>query len=158
MDNNENREKKASVTFSEKEVHIAIDMEKKLFTIVDMLMYMLDKTDTKFTIIIIKAEFDGLYDYLVKTKRDSDILQEIDEKINLYAIVCQDTTVDGGYMFANRMLKTLINENKVHDVTCIALEVRTRRYSVRDIIYKGFQLYINARHKSHLGEIKYHSL
>jgi hypothetical protein len=119
---------------------------------------MLDKTDTKFTIIILKAEFDKLYDYLMGTKRDSDILKSIDKKINLYAIICQDTTVDGGYMFAKRLLKTLIKDKKVHDATCVAVEVRTTRYSVRNIIYKAFQLYITARHKSHLNEIKYHSL
>ena len=158
MAQDDNREKKPSLTFSEKEINIAIDMEEKLTTIVNMLTYMLDKTDTKFTIIILKAEFDGLYDFIIGTKRDSDILQPIDPKINLHAIICQDTTVDGGYMFAQRMLKTLIEEKKVKDATCVALEVRTTRYSVRDIIYKAFQLYVNARHKSHLSEIKYHSL
>ncbi|SHO81426.1 hypothetical protein MNB_SV-15-729 [hydrothermal vent metagenome] len=153
-----NREKEASLTFSEKEINIAIDMKVKLKNIVDMLIYMLDKTDTKFTIIIIKAEYDKLYDFIVGTKRDSDILQPINEKMNLHAIICQDTTVDGGYMFAKRILKTLIKDKKVRDVTCVAVEVRTTRYKVRDIIYKAFELYINARYKSNLGEIKYHSL
>jgi len=154
----DSRSKKNEFTFNEKEVEIAVEMQKELGAEIDMLLYMLDKTQTKFTIIVIKAEYDDLYEYILNTKRDSDILKVIDAKYGIFAIICQDTTVDGGYMFANRVVTTLTNEKEVKDVTCIALEVRTNRYDVRDIVYKAFQLYIHARHKSSLGEIKYHSL
>jgi len=150
--------KNEEFTFNEKEVEIAIEMQKELAPVVDMLLYMLDKTHTKFTIVVIKAQYEGLYQYLLNTKRDTDILKIIDEKYGIFGIVCQDTTVDGGYMFANRLVTTLINEQSIKDVTCVALEVRTNRYDVRDIVYKTFQLYTNARHRSTLGEIKYHSL
>jgi hypothetical protein len=154
----DHRSKKNEFTFNEKEVEIATEMQKELTPVVDMLLYMLDKTQTKFTIIIIKADYDELYQFILNAKRDTDILKVIDHKYNIYSIVCQDTTVDGGYMFANRLVTTLTKDKDVKDITCVALEVRTNRYDVRDVIYKAFQLYINARHKSALGEIKYHSL
>ncbi len=154
----DNRSKKNESTFNEREIDIATKMQKELAPTVDVLSYMLDKTQTKFTIIIIKAEYDELYQYILNTKRDSDILKIIDEKYNIFGIVCQDTTVDGGYMFANRMVTALTQDKDVKDVTCVALEVRTTRYDVRDMIYKAFQLYITARRHSSLGEIKYHSL
>ncbi|MBN2824548.1 MAG: hypothetical protein JXQ76_04430 [Campylobacterales bacterium] len=153
-----NRNTKNESIFNEREIDIAVRMQKELAPTVDVLSYMLDKTQTKFTIIIIKADYEELYQYIVNTKRESDILKIIDQKYNIFGIVCQDTAVDGGYMFANRMLTALIKEKKIKDVSCIALEVRTNRYDVRDIIYKAFQLYITSRRHSSLGEIKYHSL
>ena len=154
----DHRTKKNEFTFNEKEIEIAVEMQKELAPVVDMLLYMLDKTQTKFTIITIKAQYEELYQFILNAKRDSDILKIIDSKYNIFSIVCQDTTVDGGYMFASRLVNTLIKEKDVKDITCVALEVRTNRYDVRDIIYKAFQLYTNARLKSALGEIKYHSL
>jgi len=154
----DHRNKKNEFTFNEREVEIAVEMQRELTPVVDMLLYMLDKTQTKFTVITIKADYDDLYQFILNAKRDTDILKIIDNKFGIYSIVCQDTTVDGGYMLANRLVTTLTKDQDVKDITCVALEVRTNRYDVRDVIYKAFQLYINARHKSSLGEIKYHSL
>jgi len=46
----DNRSKKNESTFNEREIDIATKMQKELAPTVDVLSYMLDKTQTKFTL------------------------------------------------------------------------------------------------------------
>jgi hypothetical protein len=150
--------KRKSIAFNEDEINLALEINEKLTPIVDMLSYMLSVKETKFNIILLTANYDKLEEYLRDNKRDSDILKEINSKQNIYAIVCQETEVDGGYMFAKRLMLNLINDKKITDAYSSTMEIRTTKHQTKEMLYKLFRVFISSKRKDTLGSIVFHSI
>ena len=94
---------------------------------------------------------------LEKEKRDTDILFEIDKEDAVYLMLCQDTKVDGGYRFAERIIRNIVLDNG-SDIYCTELEVRTTRHVVKDVILKLVESYIKTKQENKSGEISFRSL
>jgi len=154
MENN----KRKSIAFNEEEINLALEINEKLTPIVDMLSYLLSVKETKFNIILLTANYDKLEEYLRDNKRGSDVLKEIDSKQNVYAIVCQETEVDGGYMFAKRLMKNLINDKKITNAYSATMEIRTTKHPTKEMLYKLFRVFISSKRKDVLGSIVFHSI
>lgn len=97
----------------------------------------------------------GLHE--AKEKRDTDILFEIDEEASLYAIVCQNTKIDGGYYFADRVLRSMILD-KGEDIYCTELEVRTTVHNIKYVILKLIETFIKSKQDKKQGEIVFKTL
>jgi len=150
--------KRKNIAFNESEINLALNINKKLNPIVDMLSYMLSIKETPFNIILLTANYDNLEEYLRKNKRDSDILKEIDRKQNVFAIICQETEIDGGYMFAKRLMLNLINDKKITSAYSATMEIRTTKHQIKDMLYKLFRVFISSKRKNTVGSIVFHSL
>ncbi len=88
-----------------------------------------------FVLMLLTAKDIDLNTLLNKEKRDTDILYEIDKEESIYVMLCQDTKVDGGYRFAERVIRN-IQLDKGTDIYCTELEVRVRHYSPKQVVLK----------------------
>ena len=92
-----------------------------------------------------------------KEKRETDILFEIDKEESLYVMLCQDTKVDGGYRFAERVIRNIqLDEGK--DIFCTELEVRATHYSAKHVILKLLETFVKSRLMDKSNEIIFRSL
>ncbi|MCD6654789.1 MAG: hypothetical protein LT067_08535 [Sulfurovum sp.] len=144
--------------FNEKQIKIASKMIDKLETTLDILYYFLEhKKDQTFVIVLISAKDIDLCDLLKKEKRDTDMLFKIHKEDDLYAVICQKTKVEGGYRFAERLLRKILLSNG-HSVYSVALEIRTTKYSIKEAILRLIDTYFQAKAENKEGEIVFRSL
>ena len=80
-----------------------------------------------FVLMLMTAKDIDLQALLTEEKRDTDILFEIDKEESLYVMLCQDTKVDGGYRFAERIIRNILLDNG-NDIYCTELEIRATHY------------------------------
>ena len=60
-----------------------------------------------FSVVFLEAESENIEELLKEEKRFSDILIRIDACYNRYVLVCLDTKVQGGFFFAQRLMRRL---------------------------------------------------
>ena len=72
-------------------------------------------------------------------------------------MLCQDTKVDGGYRFAERIIGNIVSKEGT-DIYCAELEVRSTNYKLRGVILKLVEIFIKAQQEGKSGEIIYKSL
>ncbi|MDM5270943.1 hypothetical protein PGH07_01980 [Sulfurovum sp. zt1-1] len=145
--------RRADLAFNETEIKLAVDMVDKLTTPMEVLYYLLEhRRLNSFVLILVSAENIDTHTILQNEKRDTDLLFCLGEEHGVHALLCQETKVDGGYMFAERIVKRLTLE-KGTSIYCSVLEVRTTTYKIKDIIFRGLETYMKALHEEQIGEI-----
>ena len=150
--------RRPSLRFNETEIKLALSVIEQLEKPIELMYYLMDRENEKpFVIMLISANDVALDDLLIKQKRDTDLLFEINDNKNLYAIICQETKVDGGYRFAERILRSLVEDN-ASDVYCTEIEVRSTRYDKKEVIFKAIESYIRSVKEVKEGEIIFRSL
>ena len=140
--NNGAKQKRGHIEYSEKELLLGLKIMDRLEKVTDMMLYFLDRQHIKFTYILICAADEDFETFLQEEKRDTDILVPIDEKQTLYAIVCQETDIEGGYRFAERLIRSLNVERRRECVDCTVLTVSSTRYSTQQIIFRLLESYL----------------
>ena len=104
MEIRENEARRSHVRFNGNDIALATKMHDELSNTIDIIYYLMDRGDERsFVIMLMSAENIDVKALLDEQKRDTDILFEIDEASSLYAVICQDTKIDGGYHFAERV-------------------------------------------------------
>ncbi|HEO98369.1 MAG: hypothetical protein JW682_08130 [Campylobacterales bacterium] len=147
------RTRRVDVAFNEKEIKLAVGMIDELTTPIEVLYYLLDhRRLNSFVIILVSAENIDTHRILQNEKRDTDLLFCLGEEHGIHALLCQETKVDGGYMFAKRVVNRL-REEKGSSIFCTSLEVRTTTYDIKDIIFSALETYIKAKQEENAGEI-----
>ena len=147
-----------NLRFNGNDIELAAKMVDKLSTTIDILYYLMDRGEERaFVVMLISGKNVDMKTLLTKEKRNTDILFEIDEESSLYAVICQDTKIDGGYHFAERMLRNMLMNNG-EDIYCTELEVRTSTHSIKYVIFKLIETYIKAKQDKKHGEIIFKSL
>jgi hypothetical protein len=138
---------------------------KKLILLLDklqhgigVLYYLMDngKKGT-FTISLISASDIELKKHISDIKRDTDTLIKIDKSSNLYAIISQETEVDGGYYFMQRLIN-LIKEKNGTDIYCAEIAIKNTEHRAQEIIFRLLNMYQRAKAKKEDGEISYYAL
>jgi len=114
-------------------------------------------SENVFVIMLITADNIELKELLEKEKRDTDILFDVDKDESICVVICQETQVDGGYRFAERIIHN-INLAKGENIYCSELEVRTTKYSSQDIIFRVVDTFIKSRQEERSGEIIFKSI
>ncbi len=158
MEIRENEMKRDNIRFDGNDISLATAMVDKLTTTVDIMYYLMERGEERaFVIMLVSAENIDVERLLEKEKRNTDILFEIDKKASLYAIVCQDTKIDGGYHFAERVVRNMLLHNS-EDIYCAELEVRTTVHNIKHVIFRLIEIYIKAKQDKKVGEIIFRTL
>ena len=153
---NENRS--GNLRFSGKEIELAVDILDRFETTIEIMYYLMDlEKDQSFVLILLTANDVELNELLSNEKRDTDILFEIDKKESIYVMLCQDTKVDGGYRFAERLMSK-IQAGEGTDIYCTELEVRVRHYSPKQVVLKLLETFVKSKHLNKSNEIIFRSL
>jgi len=94
-----------------------------------------------FSAIVISADIGKLGDFLKKKKRKTDLLFPIDEEKEIYAMLCQETRVDGGFYFVER-LKQLLDKEDGEKMIAGILGVESVHYVTRDLVFIMLDIYL----------------
>jgi hypothetical protein len=150
--------RRPSLRFNESEIKLALSIMEKMEKPIELMYYLMERENEKpFVIILISAQDIELDSLLRTEKRDTDLLFKIEEDKNLFALICQETRVDGGYRFAERLLRSVVLNNG-HSVYCTEMEIRSTKYAIKEVIFKSIECYITAKKEKKEGEITFKSL
>jgi hypothetical protein len=158
MGTRENEVRKHSLRFNADEIVLAVDMIAKMEKTIDVVYYLMEHEDVEsFVLLLMTAKEIDLYTLLEYEKRDTDILFEVNKEKSTYVMLCQDTKVDGGYHFAERIIKNIISKDGI-EIFCAEVEVRSTRYQVKNVIFKLIETFMKAKSENKSSEIVYKSL
>jgi len=158
MSTRENEVRKNSLRFNADEIVLAVDVIEKLEKTIDVVYYLMEHEDVEsFVLLLITANNVDMNALLNYEKRDTDILFELENDKSTYLMLCQDTKVDGGYHFAERILKNIISKEGT-DIYCVEVEVRSTRHEVKNVIFKLIETFVKAKVENKSNEIVYKSL
>jgi len=154
----ENEVRKQSLKFNANEIILAVNMIEKLEKTIDLIYYLMENEGVEsFVLMLMTAKDVEMHKLLDYEKRDTDILFEIDGEEEMYVMLCQDTKVDGGYRFAERIIKNILTQNGT-EIYCMELEVRSTHYKVKNVIMKLIQLFMKSKIEKKTNQIVYKSL
>ena len=152
------KSRRPSLRFNETEIKLALSIMQKMEKPIELMYYLMEREHEKpFVIILISAKDIELASLLKTEKRDTDLLFEVEESKNLFALICQETRVDGGYRFAERLLRSVISNNG-HSIYCTEMEIRSTKYAIKEVIFKSIESYITAKKEKKENEIIFRSL
>jgi len=158
MENRNAYGRRNNLRYTAKDIILAVNMVEKLENTIDMMFYLMNSnSDNAFVLMLITTDNIDLKKLLEKEKRDTDIVYDIDKDENICAMICQETKVDGGYRFAERIIRN-INLDKGDNIYCAELEVRTTKYSSKDIIFRIVDAFVKAVQLEKSGDIIFKSI
>lgn len=158
MDTRENEKRRDSMKFTGKEIMLAAKMLDMLQTTIEIIYYLMEnENEESFVLMMMSADDVNLQTLLEKEKRGTDILFEIDKEESLYVMLCQDTKVDGGYRFAERILRNIVLD-KGNSIYCTELEIKATHYAPKIIILKLLETFLKSKQMNKSGEIVFRSL
>ncbi|HEY9128679.1 MAG TPA: hypothetical protein VIN02_02465 [Sulfurovum sp.] len=154
----ENENRTANLRFNGKEIQLAVKLLDELQTTIDIVYYLMEQEkEQAFVLMMLTAQDVDLNTLLNNEKRDTDILFEIDKDEPIYVMLCQDTKVDGGYHFAERVIRNIqLDEGK--EIYCTELEVRATHYSPKHVVLKLLETFVKSRQLNKSNEIVFRSL
>jgi len=154
----ENDAGRRNVRFDGNDIALAAKMLDELSTTIEIVYYLMNRGEERsFVVMLVTAEGCEVDAILKEQKRNTDILFELDREKSIYAIICQDTKIDGGYHFGERVMRHLkLNEAK--DPYCIELEVRNTTYDIKYIIFRLMETFLETKDEKRSGEIVFKTL
>jgi hypothetical protein len=133
-------------------------MIDKMSTTIDLLYYLIERGEEKsFVIMLISADNVDLENVINDQKRDTDILFNIADGKSLFALICQDTKVDGAYMFAQRLVQK-VQMKGASNIYCTELEVRSAKLDIKYIIFRSIESYVDAVQNKKDNEIVFKTI
>ncbi len=154
----ENENGRRNIRFTGNDIALAAKMLDELSTTIEIVYYLMNRGEERsFVVMLITADACEVEKILQEQKRSTDILFTLDRENDIYAIICQDTRIDGGYHFGERVMHHM----KMNEATapyCIELEVRNTTYDIKYIIFRLMELFIAAREDERSGEIVFKTL
>jgi hypothetical protein len=137
---NENRK----LDYDEAAMKLGIAFYEKCELAIDLLYHLMkSKRLQSFSAILLHTEMEGLGEFLQRQKRKTDLLYPIDPEAKIYALLCQETQVDGGYYFIKRLTKLMEAEGS-HEVHAAIIGVEGTRYPIRDLLFIILDTFIKA--------------
>ena len=156
--NRDNFGRKNDLRYTAEDITLAVNMVEELENSIDMMFYLMNNSsENTFVLMLITADNIELKKLLEKEKRDTDIVYDIDKEEGICAMICQETKVDGGYRFAERIIRNIILD-KGENIYCAELEVRTTKFSSKDVVFRVVDAFVKARQAEKSGEIIFKSI
>ena len=158
MGKRENEVRRNSLRFNGNDIVLAVSMMEKLEKTIELIYYLMENdNEGSFVLILMSAKDIDMLELLESEKRDTDILFEIAKEESTYVMLCQDTKVDGGYRFAQRIIKNILIQ-KGSDIYCSELEVRTTNNQVKNVILKMVEMFMKSKLEKKSNQIVYKSI
>ncbi len=154
----ENELRRGNIRFGGEDIALAAKMLDAISTTIEIVYYLMNRGEERsFVVMLVSAQECEVKEILESQKRNTDILFEIDKEKSIYAIICQDTKIDGGFHFGDRVMRYL-KHNNAKEPYCIELEVRATTHDIKYIIFRLIETYIAAQQQKSSGEIIFKTL
>lgn len=158
MDKRESLTYRSNIQFNGNDITLAAKILEKLSGTMDIVYYLMNRGEGRsFVLMLVSAKNIDMGTLLENEKRDTDILFEIDKEDSLYALICQDTKIDGGYYFAERLVHHMQLDNAT-DIYCTDIEIRTTNHEIKFVILKLIETYMKSKEEGRSNEIVFKSL
>jgi hypothetical protein len=152
------KKRKKELRFNETGIKLALSVLDKLEKPLELLFYLMrNENEKSFVVMLLSAKNVELDTMINIEKRDTDILFEMDKDQSLYALICQETKIDGGYRFAERMHQSLAKQN-AKEIYSVEIEVGSSKYTIKEVTFKLIETYLKAVNDEKEGEIIFHSM
>ncbi|WP_292658230.1 hypothetical protein [Nitratifractor sp.] len=86
-----------------------------------------------FSIIVIHSPVEGFGEFLKQQKRKTDLLFELDKENEVYVFFCQETKVEGGYLFLKRLIRT--GQEEFPEIYASIVGIESTQYPIRDLVF-----------------------
>ncbi len=154
----ENDKRREYIRFDGDDIALASKMIDAMRTTIDIVYYLMNRGEERsFVLMLVTAKEVDVEAILKVQKRNTDILFKIDKEHGIYAVICQDTKIDGGYHFAERVMRNL-KKNDAVEPYCVELEVRSTSHDIKYIVFKLIEEFIRANEEKQSGEIVFKTL
>jgi len=148
----------SNTIFDEDAIRLATLINDKIKSTLDIVQYLMHKTGERpYTVMITSAKYDGLYEKIRASKRDTDILFEVDKERSVYILICQDTPIDRAYIFADRVMSDVAH-NGGENIYCSILGIRNTKQELKQIVLKAVEMYVKSQNDKADNQIIYYSL
>ncbi len=115
-----------------------------------------EKNFEPFSIILLDGMAEKIETILREEKRSTDILVKIDGMENRYALVCLETKVEGGFFFAQRLMRRF-KTAFVEDIYMVVADIRDDDYDAMEILCTISDMMEETKKKKKKGEVILHS-
>ncbi len=120
---------------NENSMKLAVKFYNEAGEFLELFNKFLQKGDIEsYSIILAMSKYNEFGDFIAKKKRKSDLLIEIDKEYNIYALICSETEVGGGYYFYKRLSLDLYQHTE-KDIKASILSVETELDDIWEVIY-----------------------
>lgn len=143
----------SDISYHEDEVKLAKKMMDTLRTTMEFLYYLMDhRHRTTLSMLLISTEDLNIGPLLHKSKRDTDILFEIDKEKQVYVLICQSTNYIGAEKFAEILLSN-VHMHGGHNTYCVGAELQSTENTIQEVIFKMVERYINIKYDKRSEEV-----
>lgn len=154
--------KRKKIDYSESDILLGVDIIDKLKKVTDVLLYIKEHKNLKFSYILFHSTKKDFFSYIQKQKRDTDLAFHLSEEEYLYCLVCQETDIQGGYRFAERLMKSFnIDVDNSLDFYANVLFVDSNKYDSMGVLFELIDSYSEAKRqdpKWRKGQITYKTI
>jgi hypothetical protein len=135
--------------FYGEDIEMTVKLIDKIEKPIKILYYLMNQqSEESFVVILLSAQNLDLYQILMQEKRETDMIFEVDKESSLYAVICQDTKVDGGYYYFDRATKAIF-ANGGEEIYSTIIGVKKPNYPIEGIALKLIETFSKARKDSH---------
>ena len=157
MEKQERRKGIKNLCFDDASIDLALTIVDKVEKPLELLFYLMRRENQRaMVLMLISANNIDMDAFLQEKKRDTDILYKVDETRNIYAMICQDTRVDEGYHFAQRLHRSL-EELGAEEAYVSEVEISSTNYEAKEVIFRLIELYFTAANSGQTGEINFYA-
>ena len=142
----------------QKHLKLALRLLEELEKPLEVLHFLMQRDEIGDLVIVLLSAPGGfdLKRMLEEQKRESDLMFELLPEENLYAVLCQNTDIEGGFQMAKRLKRHL--DLAQQESIIVELEIhKSVHYESKDILFKLFDLYVDA-YDAKKNEIVFYSL
>ncbi len=142
--------------YKENNLKFALKFYKKSGLALDIIYRMLSTRRIRsFSVIVVQSKYNNFHSFLKENKRQTDLLVKIDKKEGIYALLCQETKVDGGYFF----MKRLLDKDKQIDMRMSIVGIESAKYDIKDILFIILDSFLKVKNaKSEKEKIYYRTI
>ena len=150
------------IDYTEDDLNCGMLIFEKLEKVTKFLLHLKEHKNLKFSYILLHSTKPNFIDFLNETKRNTDLSFVLSEDKGIFCLVCQETDVEGGYRFAERIMSTLdIDVNSSCDSYASVLFINTNTYKTEQILFKLIDLFSESKSQDpewRKGQITYKSI
>ena len=119
----------------ERAMYLAVKLYEEAGRFLSLFDKMLEKGAIEsYSLILTMSNYEDFGNFLDKKKRRSDLLLEVDKENNIYALICSETEVGGGYYFYKRLSGDLYR-NTEEEIFASVLSVEAKVPDIWELVY-----------------------
>jgi len=131
------------IDFNESDIMLAMDILESVEDMTDFFMFLKKERGISFTYILMNSGISNFKEFLIKEKRDTDVIIRLNQNSDINLVICQETDEAGANIFAKRIIGKLLDEHNSLGSCASILTVESTDIKNRTIIFSLVEDYLN---------------